>query len=165
MQINTVQQSRLNSIVKSRQPNKQVFLDFDGIFSSVMLYNATEKFAKSVQYSARYAIEMLRFYGFEVYIITGDQSGSGFDITNKILERIPVNSILYVPGHSKYTYLKENYDINKIFYAGDDLYDMSMLEPITLTTQNAFAGINKLLITLRYQVLQIMPYLNLQMLF
>lgn len=141
MHINNIQQKQLNSIVESRQPHKQIFFDFDGIFSSTMVYNATTKIAKSAQFSARYAIEMLRYYGFEVYVITGDQSGSGFDITNAILSRVPVTNVLYVPGHKKYSYLKYNYDIDKIFYAGDDLYDMSMYEPIFITTQNAFAGI------------------------
>jgi 3-deoxy-D-manno-octulosonate 8-phosphate phosphatase KdsC-like HAD superfamily phosphatase len=99
------------------------------------------KFAKSVQYSARYAIEMLRYYGFEVNVITGDASGTGNLITNAILDRVPVNNIYAVSGKDKYKFIKERHDISKVFYAGDDMYDIAMKDMILLTTSNAFAGL------------------------
>ncbi|WNN12391.1 3-deoxy-D-manno-octulosonate 8-phosphate phosphatase [Chryseobacterium phage MA9V-2] len=138
---NYAQLKNLNKIVKDRKATKVIYMDFDGIFSGTMAYNKDEKFMKTAQFSARYAIEMLRFYGFEVNIITGDQSGSGFDITNKILERIPVNSVQYVSGHDKFMHMSANHDITKIFYVGDDLFDLGMAAgrrtPILMTTANA----------------------------
>jgi 3-deoxy-D-manno-octulosonate 8-phosphate phosphatase KdsC-like HAD superfamily phosphatase len=141
MNINITQQEHLNNIVKQVEAEKIIYLDFDGIFGGLMLYNTTEKFAKSVQYSARYAIEMLRYYGFEVNVITGDASGTGNLITNAILDRVPVNNIYAVSGKDKYKFIKERHDISKVFYAGDDMYDIAMKDMILLTTSNAFAGL------------------------
>lgn len=141
MNINYIQQQRLSNTAALAGAEKIIYLDFDGVFGGIMLYNETEKFAKSVQYSARYAIEMLRYYGFEVNVITGDSSGTGNLITNTILERVPVNNIYAVSGKDKYKFIKERHDISKIFYAGDDLYDIAMSDMIFLTTSNAFAGL------------------------
>jgi 3-deoxy-D-manno-octulosonate 8-phosphate phosphatase KdsC-like HAD superfamily phosphatase len=141
MNINITQQEHLNNIVKQVDAEKIIYLDFDGIFGGLMLYNSTEKFAKSVQYSARYAIEMLRYYGFEVNVITGDSSGTGNAITTAILDRVPISNLYAVSGKNKYSFIKQQHNIRKVFYAGDDMYDIAMKDMILLTTSNAFAGL------------------------
>lgn len=135
---NLAQFMHLQNVVEVNKPHKVVYFDFDGIFSPTMTYDNTGKIAKTLAHSARYAIEMLRFYGFEVNVITGDASSNGVDITKKMLDRVPISNFFSCPGDEKYAFIKErNEDMSKVFYVGDDLFDIAMDDCILMTTLNA----------------------------
>ena len=135
---NLAQFTHLQNVVEANKPHKVVYFDFDGIFSPTMTYDATGKIAKTLAHSARYAIEMLRFYGFEVNVITGDASGVGVDMTRKMLERMPISNLFTCPGDEKHSFIKSrNEDMSKVFYVGDDLFDIAMDDCILMTTLNA----------------------------
>lgn len=103
-----------------------VILDFDGIFAADMIYTKEGKFAKSFPWGIRHSIDLLSENGFNVYIITGDSTGMGREVTSKFIKNLQIKDIIYCPSKDKVKYLKKHFDLNTCIYAGEDIYDLEI---------------------------------------
>lgn len=113
---------------KLKNHRDTVVLDFDGIFADKMIYTESGKWAKTFTWGIRHSIDLLVEHGFKVYIITGDSTKSGQAITKKFLHNVKITDIIFCKSTDKYKILKQRFDLNKIYYSGDDVYDIEIFK-------------------------------------
>ncbi len=106
----------------------KIVLDFDGIFAADMMYTESGKFAKSFQWGIRHSIDLLVENGFEVYIISGDSTEFGQNITKKFTANLKIQKPIFCNSKDKYKLLKRQFDLNDVIYAGDDIYDIQIFK-------------------------------------
>ncbi len=106
----------------------KIVLDFDGIFAADMMYTEEGKFAKSFQWGIRHSIDLLVENGFEVYIISGDSTEFGQNITKKFTSNLKIQKPIFCNSKDKYKLLKRKFDLNDVIYAGDDIYDIQIFK-------------------------------------
>lgn len=116
---------------------KTIVFDFDGIFSDRYYYGTTEKGIEKNQkafgFGARHALSLLEFYGYEFYVITGDSTETGREITSKFLSRLPIKEYIACASHNKLRILKKKFNMNEIIYVGDDLYDIDVFRNVPIS--------------------------------
>jgi 3-deoxy-D-manno-octulosonate 8-phosphate phosphatase KdsC-like HAD superfamily phosphatase len=94
---------------------KIVVLDFDGVFSSSMLYDKNGKALKSFTWGIRYAIDELVHYGFEIYIITGDSTGNGVEISKTFTKNLKIKEFITCSAKDKLNYILKRFGKNIYF--------------------------------------------------
>jgi 3-deoxy-D-manno-octulosonate 8-phosphate phosphatase KdsC-like HAD superfamily phosphatase len=114
--------------------DKTIVFDFDGIFSDRYFYNDNggkiSKNMKSFGFGARHALELLSNYGFKFYVITGDSTIKGQNITKSFLGKLPIEEVIISKSYDKLGIIKKKFDISKIIYVGDDLYDYEIFQEV-----------------------------------
>jgi 3-deoxy-D-manno-octulosonate 8-phosphate phosphatase KdsC-like HAD superfamily phosphatase len=106
----------------------KLILDFDGVFSADMLYTTEGKAMKSFPWGIRHSIDLLVQHEFEVYIITGDSTQFGQDISAKFTSNLAIKDIYFVKSHDKLTFLRDKFDLDECIYCGDDIYDIEIFK-------------------------------------
>jgi len=121
----------------------KIYLDFDGVLSGTMMYNQDEKCLKSAQYGARHSLEILSALGAEMHVITGDSSGTGRAITQKIISKMPITEYHTVSNDEKLGYIAEREEeLNNVYYIADDIFDCVTAKYIkTLVPRQAFSAL------------------------
>jgi 3-deoxy-D-manno-octulosonate 8-phosphate phosphatase KdsC-like HAD superfamily phosphatase len=106
----------------------KLILDFDGIFASDMIYSQEGKSFKTFPWGIRHSIDLLTQHGFEVYIITGDSTEFGRNISAKFCHNLKIEEILFVKSHEKLNVLRDKFNLDECIYSGDDIYDIEIFK-------------------------------------
>jgi 3-deoxy-D-manno-octulosonate 8-phosphate phosphatase KdsC-like HAD superfamily phosphatase len=106
----------------------KLILDFDGIFAADMLYDTKGKALKSFPWGIRHSIDILTDNGFEIYIITGDSTKFGQDISARFTKNLKIEEIIFVHSQDKLTTLRNRFNLDECIYAGDDIYDIEIFK-------------------------------------
>ena len=102
--------------------------DFDGIFTTpYFTYTVDGKTAKSFSPNDAHVAKFIIPHLKDFQILTGESSDIGLEITKKRLEHVGLLDRLNVcPGKDKVNWIKERYDITKVAYFGDDIFDLKI---------------------------------------
>jgi len=107
-----------------------IISDCDGIMTSANLtYSAEGKRQKHFSVNDSLAIDFFKAkYAdkFDIIVLTGDK-GPGLEVTKSRLEQIGLDFV-HCKNVFKYAYIKANYDISKVVYIGDDIYDFAIFQ-------------------------------------
>jgi 3-deoxy-D-manno-octulosonate 8-phosphate phosphatase (KDO 8-P phosphatase) len=107
-----------------------IISDCDGIFTSANIQcDAEGKRGKMFSVNDSLTVDFINEkFGdvVDLVVLTGD-SGQGLEVTKTRLEYM---GIPFVPCKNvyKYAYIKANYDISKVVYIGDDIYDFAIFK-------------------------------------
>lgn len=108
----------------------QIITDCDGIMTSANLTYTTEgKRQKHFSVNDSLTMKFVQdVYGdrFDFLVLTGDK-GVGLEITANRLEYMKLPYVR-CKNVRKYAYIKDNYDISKVVYIGDDIYDFAIFK-------------------------------------
>lgn len=112
-----------------------IITDFDGVFTSPsFLYTKDGKVGKFFSPNDgqffKYILENLEKLGVsDILILTGENKAKGMEVSLKRLEDLGIKDRLnFCPGKDKYDWIKSRYELNKVFYIGDDFYDMRIFK-------------------------------------
>lgn len=106
----------------------KIILDFDGIFASDMMYTQEGKAMKTFPWGIRHSVDLLVKNGFEIYIITGDSTEFGKNISKKFIHNLKINDIFFVKSHDKLKFLRKKFNLDEVIYSGDDIYDIEIFK-------------------------------------
>lgn len=107
-----------------------IITDFDGIFTtSHFTYTVDGKTAKRFSPNDAHVLKSLVPHVAGMQILTGETSNIGLEITKKRLNDVELLDRLNVcKGSLKYKWIKDRYDITKIAYFGDDIFDVRIFK-------------------------------------
>ncbi len=99
--------------------------DCDGIFTtSCFTYSKDGKVQKSFSPNDGHVAKLLIPHLSDFKIITGDRD-QGYDISLRRMEDIELaDKMLHVASKDKLNWIKDRYDISKVAYFGDDVFDL-----------------------------------------
>jgi 3-deoxy-D-manno-octulosonate 8-phosphate phosphatase (KDO 8-P phosphatase) len=107
-----------------------IISDCDGIMTSANItYTDKGKRQKHFSVNDSLAVEFLQEHlgqWFDIVVLTGDK-GPGLEVTKQRLEQINL-SFVSCKNVNKYGYIKANYDISKVVYIGDDIFDYAIFK-------------------------------------
>jgi len=125
----------------------QIITDVDGIMTSANItYTAEGKRQKHFSVNDSLAMDFYRDClrdRFDIIALTGDQ-GPGLEVTKQRLAQLSLGFIS-CKNINKYGYIRDNYDMSKVVYIGDDIYDFAIFQECALgcTVSNAPAIVLK----------------------
>lgn len=105
-----------------------IITDFDGIFTTpYFTYTVDGKTAKSFSPNDAHIAKALIPYVEDFQILTGETSDIGIEVTRKRLADVGLLDRLNVcRGSKKLTWISERYDMSKVAYFGDDIFDLKI---------------------------------------
>jgi 3-deoxy-D-manno-octulosonate 8-phosphate phosphatase KdsC-like HAD superfamily phosphatase len=106
--------------------NKQlIILDFDGILSPSMYYDDRgKKSLKQLGYGVRHYMDMLRWFGFRIVVISGDSTDSGRAMIKAMLANCGELELMFIDNSQKYVSLVQKFgNLSAAVYVGDDIHD------------------------------------------
>jgi 3-deoxy-D-manno-octulosonate 8-phosphate phosphatase (KDO 8-P phosphatase) len=107
-----------------------IISDCDGIFTSANIQcDSQGKRGKLFSVNDSLTIDFIqKNYSdlLDITVLTGD-TGQGLEVTKNRLDYMNLKFI-QCKNVFKYAYIKQNYDISKIIYIGDDIYDFAIFK-------------------------------------
>lgn len=107
-----------------------IISDCDGIFTSANIYCDSEgKRGKLFSVNDSLMIEFIQLHYsdlIDITVLTGD-SGTGLATSAMRLNYMNI-PFVQCKNANKYAHIKANYDISKVFYIGDDIYDFAIFK-------------------------------------
>lgn len=111
-------------------PEYHIISDCDGIFTSANIHCSTEgKRGKMFSVNDSLMIDFMQrqyCHIVDMVVLTGD-TGSGLEITKGRMDYMSLN-IVNCKNRNKYSYIKENFDMSKVLYFGDDIFDFAIFK-------------------------------------
>jgi 3-deoxy-D-manno-octulosonate 8-phosphate phosphatase (KDO 8-P phosphatase) len=107
-----------------------IISDCDGIFTSANIHcDAHGKRSKMFSVNDSLTVDFIQeAYSdlLDIKVLTGDV-GHGLEVTKNRLDYMNLEFV-HCKNVSKYSYIKDNYDISKVIYIGDDIYDFAIFK-------------------------------------
>lgn len=104
--------------------------DLDGIFTTPnFTYTVDGKTSKSFSANDAHVAKLLIPHLKEFKILTGESTKEGLAISKKRMEDVELDQYLnMVKSNEKMKWIKERYDISKVAYFGDDIFDIAIFK-------------------------------------
>jgi len=105
-----------------------VISDFDGIFTTpYFTYTVDGKTSKSFSPNDAHVAKALIPHLEDFQILTGETSDKGIEVTKKRLNDTGLIGRLNIcPGSKKLSWIRERYDMSRVAYFGDDIFDLKI---------------------------------------
>ena len=116
--------------MKKRIKPKYFIFDVDGVITDgKMIYDQNGKKYKTFGQDDYDSLKFLRKF-IQIQFISGDKEG--FKISKKRVEDMGFK-LKYISSYKRYSWMKKNYDLKKIIFMGDGLYDFRLFKNVGMS--------------------------------